>query len=91
MELAARWRADLDGLADVGTRREAIDAGLFGPAVSDAAASRIGDVLVVSRGNVAVYDGTAADQRNRGMVGQHGALTPEERQVPLIRLGAFRR
>lgn len=90
-EVAARWRADLDGFADVGTRHEAIDAGLFGPVVSDAAASRIGDVLVVSRGNVAVYDGTAADQRNRGMVGQHGALTPEERQVPLIRLGAFRR
>jgi len=25
------------------------------------------------------------------MVGQHGALTPEEWRVPFIRLGAFRR
>jgi len=38
-----------------------------------------------------VYDGTAADQRGRGMIGQHGGLTPEERQVPLLRFGAFAR
>ena len=50
-----------------------------------------GDVLAIARGTWAVYDGTAADQRGRGMVGQHGALTPEERQVPVIRLGAFSR
>ncbi len=87
----ARWRRDLDGLADVGTRDEAIAAGLFGPAVTDAAASRIGDLLVVARGNGAVYDGTAADQRSRGMIGQHGGITPEERQVPLLRFGAFAR
>lgn len=86
-----RWRADLEGAADVATREEAIGAGLFGPAVTEAAASRMGDLLVVARGNRAVYDGTASDQRSRGMVGQHGGLTPEERQVPLIRLGAFAR
>ncbi len=87
----ARWRADLEGLADVGSRAEGIASGLFGPRVTDAAASRIGDLLVVARGSGAVYDGTAADQRSRGMVGQHGGLTPEERQVPLLRFGAFAR
>lgn len=90
-EVAARWSDDLDGLADVGTRQDVITAGFFGPAVTDVAASRIGDLLVVARGNGAVYDGTASDQRNRGMVGQHGGLTPEERQVPLLRFGAFSR
>lgn len=85
----ARWRSDLAGLADVASRDEAIAAGLFGPRVADAAAARIGDLLAVPRGNGAIYDGTAADQRGRGMVGQHGGLTPEERQVPLIGLGAF--
>ena len=89
--VAARWRADLDGIADVITRDEAIRAGLFGPIVTDAAASRIGDVLAIARGTWALYDGTASDQRARGMIGQHGALTPEERQVPLIRLGEFSR
>lgn len=90
-DVATRWRGDLEGMADVVTREEAVRAGLFGPTVSEAAASRIGDVLVIARGVWAVYDGTAADQRGRGMVGQHGALTPEERQVPSIRLGAFAR
>ena len=89
--VARRWTRDLHGLADVATRREAIASGLFGPEVTDAAAARIGDLLVVARGNGAVYDGTATDQRARGMIGQHGGLTPEERQVPLIRLGSFSR
>ena len=89
--VTARWRADLEGVADVVTRDEAVHAGLFGPTVTEAASSRIGDVLAIARGTWAIYDGTAADQRGRGMVGQHGALTPEERQVPVIRLGAFSR
>ncbi|GAB3599338.1 alkaline phosphatase family protein [Microbacterium tumbae] len=88
---AEQWQADTAGVADVVTRAAAVSAGLFGPTVTDAAASRIGDLLVVARGNRALYDGTAADQRSRGMIGQHGALTPEERQVPLIRLGSLAR
>lgn len=88
---AALWRADTDGIADVATRAEAIHAGMFGPHVTDAAASRIGDLVIAARGNRAIYDGTAADQRGRGMIGQHGSLTPEERHVPLIRLGALER
>ncbi|WP_029263261.1 MULTISPECIES: alkaline phosphatase family protein [unclassified Microbacterium] len=89
--VAARWRADLEGVADVVTREEAIRGGLFGATVTAAASGRIGDLLAIARGTWALYDGTAADQRGRGMIGQHGALTPEERQVPLIRLGAFAR
>jgi len=88
-EVVARWRSDFDGLADIATREEALSSGLFGPLVSEAAASRVGDILAVPRGNRAIYDGTAADQRARGMIGQHGGLTPEERQVPLVRFGAF--
>ncbi|MBO0979128.1 alkaline phosphatase family protein [Microbacterium sp. SD291] len=89
--VVARMRADLEGLADVCAKAEAIAAGMFGPVVTDAAASRIGDVLVVARGNGALYDGTADDQRSRGMVGQHGGISVEERQVPLLRRGVFAR
>lgn len=85
---ATRWQRTLGAAADVGTRAQVIASGLFGPVVTDAAAARIGEVLVAARGNRAIYDG-AADPTSRGMVGQHGALTPEERMVPLIRLGAF--
>ena len=89
--LLARWRRDLEGSADVVSRAEAIDAGLFGPVISDAVRERVGDMLVVARGNVAFYDAEAEDQRGRGMIGQHGALTMEEWRVPFIRMGAFRR
>ncbi|WP_431806129.1 alkaline phosphatase family protein [Microbacterium paraoxydans] len=87
----AGLRAGLEGAADVVTRGKALRAGLFGPTVTAAASDRVGDVLVIARAAWAVYDGTAADQRNRGMVGQHGAMTDEETRVPLIRLGAFDR
>lgn len=90
-EIVRRWRRDLDGVADVLTRDEAVASGLFGPSVSEAALERIGDMTVVARGNRAIYDGAAEDQRGRSMVGQHGALTPEEWQVPLLRFGAFAR
>ncbi|MGO2746832.1 alkaline phosphatase family protein [Microbacterium sp.] len=83
------WRRASEGDADVLSGAEAIAAGIYGPSVTAEAAARIGDLLVVSRGNKAFYDGTAKDQRARGMIGQHGALTPEERQVPYIRRGAF--
>ncbi len=84
---AAVWTERCAGSADVGTREEAIALGLFGPTVTPEAAARIGDLLVVARGARAFYD--AEDPTGRGMVGQHGALTPEERQVPYIRWGAF--
>lgn len=87
--ILARWRRDLEGIADVVSRTEAIDAGLFGAPVTDAARSRMGDLLVAARSNCALYDGEAEDQRGRSMVGQHGSLTPEEWRVPFIRMGAF--
>lgn len=89
--ILARWRRDLEGFADVVSRTEAIDAGLFGTGVTDAARERIGDMLAIARSNVALYDRGDATHHGRNMVGQHGALTPEEWRVPFIRLGAFRR
>lgn len=84
-----RWRQTSQGDADVLSRTEAEEVGLFGSVITPAAASRIGDLIVIARGKRAFYDGTAADQRAREMIGQHGALTPEERQVPYIRRGVF--
>ena len=84
---AERWQRSLGLAAEAGTKRQAIAAGMFGPAVTADAAARIGDVLVIARGNRAIYP--ADDLTGRGMIGQHGALTPEERIVPFIRLGAY--
>ncbi|MGP6176965.1 alkaline phosphatase family protein [Microbacterium sp. A196] len=88
-DVSRTWRTASEGDADVLTGAEAISSGVYGSVVTPDAAARIGDLVVISRGNKAFYDGTAKDQRPRGMIGQHGALTPEERQVPYIRRGAF--
>lgn len=84
------WRAE-ESRSWVFTRDEAIDAGLFGPAVAPEVRGRIGDVLVAARARIAYYDARLSDTSAQKMVGQHGSLTDEERIVPLLRLGAFAR
>ena len=86
--VAARWRAAESGRSWVLSRREAIEAGLFGEVHAEVA-PRIGDVIVAARSGIAYYDDRLEDKGAQRMVGQHGSLTSEERNVPLIRLGAF--
>lgn len=85
-QVAERLRTALGRAAWVATRDAAVAGDWFG-AVDPAVAPRIGDVLVVARTRTAFY--TSSDDRGRSMVGQHGALTPEEVAVPLLRFGAF--
>lgn len=87
-EVAERWRAAAGVTADVVTRDEMIELGLYGDVAPDVAA-RIGDVLVVTRSNWAYYDHRDGDTRAQGMIGQHGSITPEETIVPFLRAGAF--
>lgn len=87
-DVLQRWRAAESHRSWVLSREEAIDAGLFG-AVEDEVAPRIGDVLVAARSGIAYYDDRIDDKGPQRMIGQHGSLTPEERTVPLIRLGAY--
>lgn len=87
--VAEVWREMNGKAADVSTRTEALEDGLFGPDVAPEALGRLGDVMVAARGLWAFYDDRVADKRAQTMVGQHGALTPEETTVPLIRLGAY--
>ncbi len=85
-DVAASWRDSEGRRAWVATRDEAVAAGWFG-AVDPAVLPRIGDVLVAARGDHAYYTDEA--DRARGMIGQHGSLTPAETAVPLLRFGAF--
>jgi hypothetical protein len=66
----------------VRTREEAIDEGWYGPKVTDAAAGRLGDVLVAAKGTVAFYD--PRDTGPYVLVGRHGSLTPDEMLVPFL-------
>ena len=70
------------------TRDEAMSAGWFGPIVQPGIAERLGEVLVVARKSVAYFE-PDADPAALSMVGQHGALTDEERGIPVILGGAL--
>ena len=87
-EHAERWRAHEGSRAWVATRSEAIEAGWFGE-VAPEVLPRIGDVLVAARKRVAYY--ADPDDRGRKMIGQHGSLSPDELNIPLLRFGAFAR
>jgi hypothetical protein len=86
--LLAEWQRSEASRSWVLSRTQAVEAGLFGP-VDPEVLPRIGDVLVAARAAVAYYDDRLPDKGAQKMIGQHGSLTPEERIVPLLRLGAF--
>lgn len=85
--VAERWREYVGGRADVVTRLDALEGGLFG---ADGAhqmseiIDRIGDVLVCARDNIVFYDGRATNTAPQRMIGQHGAVSEVEMGVPLI-------
>lgn len=80
--VAARWADRLGEDAWVLTREQAVAAGWFGPFLARGVADRIGDVLVVTRGDLAVM--TTTQPREFGLLGMHGALTEAEMRVPLV-------
>ncbi len=76
-----RWRRSLGERAWVVERREAIDAGWFGP-VDRRVIARYGDVLVALRDDWAVM--TRTQPKEFGLTGMHGSLTEQEMRVPLL-------
>lgn len=85
-QVAVRWIEAEGARAWIATRAEVAASGWFGE-VGDAAAERMGDLFVAARKAIAYYDAT--DPSGRSMIGQHGSLTPEEIQVPLLGFGAL--
>ena len=83
-EVLQRWRDRLGDRMWVVSRDEAIAAGWFGPVVTTEARARIGDVVAVARGDVAVVR-RGAESMLSSLPGQHGALTDDELLVPLLR------
>ena len=82
-QVAATWQARFEGCAEVLLRGEAVAAGWFG-AVEERVSGRIGDVLVVMTDLVAVVNSARMRPDTLRLVGQHGALTDDERLVPLF-------
>lgn len=82
-ELAARFAAVLGERAWVRTRDEAVAEGWFGP-VDARVEPRIGDVLIVARGDFALIDSGLMDKKGLSLIGHHGSLTEAEQLVPLL-------
>lgn len=81
-DVLAAWRESFAGKAWVLTREEAIEAGWFGPRVSDRVRPRIGDVVVAARERFTLLR-RHAEPIESTLIGQHGSLTPAEQLVPL--------
>jgi hypothetical protein len=80
-DVLATWRAVLGDDAAVVPGEQAVADGWFGP-VAPSLASRIGDVVVATRGTAAVVRSEAEPDISR-LVGQHGSLSTAEQLVPL--------
>jgi hypothetical protein len=83
-DVLATWRAELGDRMWIGTRDDAIAAGLFGPVVSTAARQRIGDVVAIALAPDIAVVRRSAESMLSGLPGQHGALTDDELLVPLL-------
>ncbi len=82
-DLAARWQDAFGSRAWILTRDEAVLEGYFGT-VSETVLPRIGDLLVMAREPIALFDGRRTEPAAFGMIGQHGSLTRVEREIPLL-------
>jgi hypothetical protein len=77
------WRAVLGTRADVLSRAEAVDTGLFG-AVRAEHLARIGDVVVICRADTVVLATAQEPEMVAKLVAFHGSLTPVETAIPLL-------
>ncbi len=82
-DVLATWRELLGERMWVASADEAVAAGWFGPAVSDRARRRIGDVVAAASDGIALVR-SAAEPTAATLSGHHGSLTPAEQLVPLV-------
>ena len=81
--VAATWRARLEPAMEIVEQAEAVRRGWFGP-VAPRVVPRIGDLIAVAVGRIAVVDSQTARPELLRLIGQHGARTPQESLVPVL-------
>jgi predicted AlkP superfamily pyrophosphatase or phosphodiesterase len=82
-ECVARWREFLQNRAQVMTKSEIIESGLFGAEISPESHDRMGDFVAIAEESVILIDPNRIPQES-SMVGHHGGLTEVERSIPLL-------
>ncbi|QXJ20792.1 alkaline phosphatase family protein [Actinomadura graeca] len=81
-DVLAAWAGVLGDRAWVVARDEAVADGWFGP-LAPGMAERIGDVIAVPHGDLAIIASEREPWLER-MVGMHGSLVPDELLIPLL-------
>lgn len=83
-DVATAWRERFGDAVWVATRRDLARDGYFGADPDPTLLRRAGDVWVLGREDIALYDVSRQGTRPLAMVGQHGSLTDQERFVPAL-------
>jgi hypothetical protein len=81
-EIADLWRSEIGSMAEIYTKDEAINVGLFGKPMPNNFAERIGDLIAVVKNDAILID-PAREKLESAMIGHHGGLTQVETNVPL--------
>jgi Type I phosphodiesterase / nucleotide pyrophosphatase len=82
-EVAARLGRLLEGRADVERVDALLEAGVFGPDVSDRLLGRLANLVVLAHAGEAVY-WLEPGRFEQTFLGQHGGLSPDEMDIPLV-------
>jgi hypothetical protein len=82
------WQHDWSELAWVLSKEEVIASGLY-EEVSPESSPRLGDIFIMAKKDVVFYDERDLTLKGRNMIGQHGGVSPQELEIPAIRLGAY--
>lgn len=82
-DIAARWRETLGERAQVRTRRQAIEEGVYGQ-VASYVEPMIGDVIVSSAGATAIVDSRTQTEKAMHLPSVHGSLTRLESDIPCL-------
>jgi predicted AlkP superfamily pyrophosphatase or phosphodiesterase len=79
--MTKQLKGEIGHAFDVFTRQEIAESGSFGP-IDPMVAERVGDIVCIGRDRWMLA--SRADQRVSGFIGQHGAQTAEEREIPVV-------
>lgn len=84
-DVLATWRAELGSDGYVMTREELADSGWIGP-LDPRTARRFGDIVVSVTAPRGFVDSRFMSKQVTHLLGQHGAMTPDELDVPFVHL-----
>ena len=82
-QVKQRWEEFLGDRAEILTRSEAIAAGFYGAVVLDHVKERIGDLIVIAKGEL-IFVEIERESQQCAMVGHHGGTTQAEVEIPLL-------